>query len=98
MNEKIEILSGRAGEAAQAGLAPATMRERGGLRPIEAYLDLGEAELYQRIREAKRRLGDRVVVLGHHYQRDDVICHADLTGDSFKLARMASQRHEAEYI
>jgi quinolinate synthase len=78
--------------------APATALDRGGAKPIDEYLDLGEAEIYDRIREAKRRLGDRVVVLGHHYQRDDVICHADLTGDSFKLARMASQRTEAEYI
>jgi len=39
-----------------------------------------------------------VVILGHHYQRDDVICHADLRGDSFKLAAMASKRSEADYI
>jgi quinolinate synthase len=36
--------------------------------------------------------------LGHHYQRDDVICHSDLQGDSFKLSEQASQRPEAEYI
>jgi quinolinate synthase len=95
MNENIER-PGRAGQAAR--LAPATALDRGGAKPIDEYLDLGEAEIYDRIREAKRRLGDRVVVLGHHYQRDDVICHADLTGDSFKLAQMASRRHEAEYI
>ena len=67
-------------------------------RPIEDYLALGEEELYGRLVEAKRALGNKVVVLGHHYQRDDVICHADLTGDSFKLAAMAAQRPEAEYI
>jgi len=67
-------------------------------RPIEDYLALGEEGLYGRLVEAKRALGDRVVVLGHHYQRDDVICHADLTGDSFKLAEMAARRPEAEYI
>jgi quinolinate synthase len=104
MDENIEI-SGREGQAGQAALgvqavmaAPATGLDRGGARGIDEYLKLGEAEIHGRIREAKRRLGDRVVILGHHYQRDDVICHADLTGDSFKLARMASQRQEAEYI
>jgi len=67
-------------------------------RPITEYLNLGEAELFDRIQAAKRRLGTRLVVLGHHYQRDDVICHSDLQGDSFRLAEMASRRPEAEYI
>jgi quinolinate synthase len=47
---------------------------------------------------AKRALGDRVFVLGHHYQRDEVIQFADVTGDSFKLARDAAARPEADYI
>jgi quinolinate synthase len=68
------------------------------LKPIEDYVNLSEAELDARIREAKRKLGHRVVILGHHYQRDDVVRHADLTGDSFKLAQMASQRPEADYL
>jgi quinolinate synthase len=67
-------------------------------RAIDDYLNLAEAELYHRIAEARSKLGQRLVILGHHYQRDDVICHADLTGDSFKLARQASERKEAEYI
>ena len=69
-----------------------------GVKPIDEYLNLGEAEIYERIQEAKRKLGDRVVILGHHYQRDDVICHADLTGDSFKLSQQASARSKADYI
>lgn len=69
-----------------------------GMRVIDEYLNLGEVELSERIMEAKRKLGSRVMILGHHYQRDDVICHADLTGDSFKLAQMASRRPEADYI
>ncbi|MBK9314206.1 MAG: quinolinate synthase NadA [Acidobacteria bacterium] len=69
-----------------------------GVREIDEYLKLGEVELSERIVEAKRKLGSRVMILGHHYQRDDVICHADLTGDSFKLAQMASRRPEADYI
>lgn len=54
--------------------------------------------LETRAREARARLGDRVFVLGHHYQRDEVIQFADVTGDSFKLAREAAARPEAEYI
>src|SRR5687767_14117590 len=56
------------------------------------------AELQSRIVEAKRALGDRLVILGHHYQRDEVIRHADYTGDSFKLAQHAASRPQAEYI
>ena len=52
----------------------------------------------ERARRAKAALGDRVFVLGHHYQRDEVIQFADVTGDSFKLAREAAARPEAEYI
>src|SRR5919108_289581 len=55
-------------------------------------------ELQARIAEAKRALGRRLVILGHHYQRDEVIRHADYTGDSFKLAQHAASRPEAEYI
>ena len=79
----------------------ATAFEKSAVNPlvsIDEYLDLSEQEVYDRIQRAKRKLGDRVVILGHHYQRDDVICHADLTGDSFKLAEMASRRPEADFI
>jgi quinolinate synthase len=51
-----------------------------------------------RARAAKEALGERVFVLGHHYQRDEVIAFADVTGDSFKLAREAAARPEAEYV
>ncbi|GAA2996653.1 quinolinate synthase NadA [Kitasatospora albolonga] len=51
-----------------------------------------------RARAAKAALGDRVFILGHHYQRDEVIEFADVTGDSFKLARDAANKPEAEYI
>jgi quinolinate synthase len=54
--------------------------------------------LVQRARAAKATLGDRVFVLGHHYQRDEVIQFADVTGDSFKLAKDAAGRPDAEYI
>ena len=54
--------------------------------------------LVARATEAKRALGDRLFILGHHYQRDEVIQFADVTGDSFKLARDAAARPEAEFI
>jgi quinolinate synthase len=54
--------------------------------------------LVERARAAKAALGDRLFVLGHHYQRDEVIQFADVTGDSFKLAREAAARPNAEYI
>ena len=64
----------------------------------EQYLRLSDDEMDARIAAAKATLGDRVVVLGHHYQRDEVIKFADFTGDSLKLARAAASRGKAEYI
>jgi quinolinate synthase len=70
-------------------------------RGVECPGDLpapSDPDLVERARAAKARLGDRVFVLGHHYQRDEVIQFADVTGDSFKLARDAAARPEAEFI
>jgi quinolinate synthase len=64
----------------------------------EPYLTLDDAAIADRIGEAKRALGSRLVILGHHYQRDDVIRHADITGDSFKLARLGADRTDAQYV
>jgi len=64
----------------------------------EQYLRLSEDEMDARIAEAKRTLGERVVILGHHYQRDEVIKFADYTGDSLKLSRAAASRGKAEFI
>jgi quinolinate synthase len=57
-----------------------------------------DPNLVERARAAKAKLGERVFVLGHHYQRDEVIQFADVTGDSFKLARDAAARPDAEFI
>ena len=65
---------------------------------LEDYFQLSDAELYQRIEAARRELGSRLVILGHHYQRDDVIIHADLTGDSYQLSKLAAERADAEFI
>jgi len=70
-------------------------------RGVECPGDLPAAsdpDLVQRARAAKEALGERVFVLGHHYQRDEVIQFADVTGDSFKLARDAAGRPAAEFI
>ncbi|HEX8685038.1 MAG TPA: quinolinate synthase NadA [Pyrinomonadaceae bacterium] len=65
---------------------------------LEDYFGLSEGELSERIGAARRRLGARLIILGHHYQRDDVIAHADYTGDSFRLAKLAAERPEADYV
>jgi quinolinate synthase len=64
---------------------------------IQEYSSLDDAECEERIRAAKARLGDRVVVLGHHYQREEVFRHADYNGDSLKLSRLAAGSR-ADYI
>ena len=64
----------------------------------EQYLGLSDEEMDCRIAAAKAKLGHRLLILGHHYQRDEVIKFADCTGDSFKLARQASQHPDAEFI
>src|SRR5580765_317680 len=70
-------------------------------RGVECPGDLPAASdpgLVARATAAKAALGERVFVLGHHYQRDEVIQFADVTGDSFKLARDAAARPDAEFI
>ena len=57
-----------------------------------------DPDLVERATAARAALGDRAFVLGHHYQRDEVIAFADVTGDSFKLAREAAARPDAEFI
>jgi len=63
-----------------------------------AYWSLEPGEIVERIGAARERLGARCIVLGHHYQREDIIQFADFKGDSFKLAQWAAQHPEAEYI
>jgi quinolinate synthase len=64
----------------------------------EFYFQASEAETDAKIAAAREILGDRVFILGHHYQRDEIIKWADATGDSYKLSVIASQRGEADYI
>ena len=65
--------------------------------PIQDYALLDDAECEARIEAAKQKLGKSCIVLGHHYQRDEVFKHADISGDSLKLSREAAES-EARYI
>ena len=69
-----------------------------GARPFSEFASLPASEIRERTWAAKRRLGNRVVVLGHHYQRESVIEFADARGDSFKLAQLAAASPEAQWI
>ena len=69
-----------------------------GARPFSEYAALSADAIRERTWTAKRRLGSRAVILGHHYQRDSVIEFADFRGDSFKLSQLAAAQAEAEYI
>jgi quinolinate synthase len=74
----------------------ASIRER---QPLpEEYLALTDEEMEVRIGAARAALGDRLVILGHHYQRDEVIKFADYTGDSYKLAKEIAKHPSADFI
>src|SRR5438128_3373189 len=86
---------------ASATLAGLTLR--GNPSPLQAplpgeYILRSDEETATRISRAREMLGSRAVILGHHYQRDEIIRWADFTGDSYKLSVLAAQRKEAEFI
>ncbi len=64
----------------------------------EEYANLSPEEAATRIDECRQKLGEKLVILGHHYQRDEIIQHADYRGDSYKLAKDANLHPEADYI
>ena len=66
--------------------------------PLEAYRKLDDTALASRIDKVRQRLGSRVLILGHHYQQDAVIAHADLRGDSYQLSKSAAERTDCEAI
>jgi quinolinate synthase len=64
----------------------------------DLYKELTKDEMENRVRAIKERLGNKLYIPGHHYQKDEVIQFADDTGDSLKLAQLSAENHEAEYI
>jgi quinolinate synthase len=82
--------------ASSADVIPADAPRQGAL-PAE-YQQASDDELHERIRAAKKNLGDKVVILGHFYQRDEIVQHADYLGDSFQLANAAKAHPEADAI
>ncbi len=64
----------------------------------EEYMSLTDSQATERIARLKKGLGRELLILGHHYQRDEIVQFADLKGDSLELARRASQNREAKYI
>jgi quinolinate synthase len=69
-----------------------------GARPFADYTALSADAIRERTWAAKRRLGRRAVILGHHYQRESVVEFADFRGDSLKLSQLAAEQTEAEFI
>ncbi len=69
-----------------------------GPRPFADYVALDADTIRERTWAAKRSLGERCVILGHHYQRESIIEFADFRGDSFKLSQLAAAQQAAEYI
>lgn len=71
---------------------PSTIHE------LASYKTLGQEELNHRIQKVREELGDSLLILGHHYQQDDVIQHADLRGDSYQLSQMAAESRTCKTI
>jgi quinolinate synthase len=66
--------------------------------PFTPYRSLSNGELQERIAKVKREMGSRLLILGHHYQQDEVIAHADLTGDSYQLSKLAADSPDCRAI
>jgi len=66
--------------------------------PLKSYRESSRHDLQDRIVKAKEQLGESLLILGHHYQQDEVFQFADLTGDSFKLSRMAAENTDCRWI
>src|SRR5262245_25786940 len=80
-------------------LSPADSTARMPVAPsFTPYQSLSDSELTERCWAAKKVLGDALLILGHHYQQDEVIAFADLRGDSYKLASLAAQSSTCKFI
>ena len=74
-----------------------------GLQPappfdLAPYKSMDNEQLSNRIDEIRRQLGSRLLILGHHYQQDEVIAHSDLRGDSYQLSKMAAASRDCRWI
>ena len=65
---------------------------------LKPYKSLSNEELSERIEAIRKELGNKLLILGHHYQQDEVIRHADLTGDSYQLSQLAASSRDCRYI
>ncbi len=97
LQSAVDVGPGRSLPLLVLGAAADAASERGVECPGELP-PASDPALVARARAARNALGDRAVVLGHHYQRDAVIQFADVTGDSFKLAREAAAQPDAEFV
>src|SRR5260370_40719789 len=95
----------RYNRASSGGILPILTRVRGysmalvWQQPLaDIYTQLTDPELRLRIASAKETLGEKLIILGHHYQQDAVIEFADFTGDSFELSRKAAEQKGIEYV
>ena len=95
MSTLIDI--GRLAETPQPATIRVPEKEKGVGCDIDSYLLVPDSSLDERIGAAKARLGGDVVILGHHYQRDEVVKFADFSGDSFRLSQQAA-KSDAKYI
>src|SRR6186713_1397362 len=68
------------------------------LHELKPYKSLANEELSARIEAVRRAFGPKLLILGHHYQQDEVIAHSDLRGDSYQLSQMAASSSECRYI
>ena len=65
---------------------------------LKPYKSLSNEELAERIEAVRRDMGSRLMILGHHYQQDEVIAHSDLRGDSYQLSQMAASSRDCRFI
>ncbi len=98
---QLTVLPGIACEADSTETVPLTEERSFGFWQQDIpreYLALEPKEIIERIRIARQKLGERLIILGHHYQREDIVQFADFKGDSFKLAQWAVEHEESEFI
>ena len=77
--------------------SPPLLKGNGGIEE-SLVAETTSPQVVERIQALKQELRDKIVILGHHYQRDDIVQFADRTGDSFELSRYASELHDREFI